>query len=86
MPARTLDLFAEFRALTNGLYYNKQRQGSEKLPGKGSMLKAMQHYGLSHMSVDTKDAGRDLAKRGGIYTLAERQTLMQYCAPPGFTR
>jgi DNA polymerase family A len=80
MPARTLDLFAEFRALTNGLYYNKKRQGSEKLPGKGSMLKAMQHYGLSHMSVDTKDAGRDLAKRGGIYTLAERQTLMQYCA------
>lgn len=69
MPARILDLYTEFRCLTNG---------GPTTSGNG-LLGAMAHYGLGAIDVAEKSEMRDLAMRGGQYTLAERQALLAYC-------
>jgi DNA polymerase I len=69
-PARVLDLFVEFRALTNGL---------NTMSGAG-LLGALVHHGLPAMDGAEKTAMRDLAIRGGPYTAEERQALLNYCA------
>lgn len=69
LPARVLDLYTEFRCLTNGL-----------LPPKGaSLLRALDHFGLPHMTAVDKDAMRTLALRGAPFTGDERQQLVAYC-------
>jgi len=69
-PARVLDLFVEFRALTNGL---------NTVSGAG-LLGALVHHGLPAMDGVEKTAMRDLAIRGGPFTADERQALLDYCA------
>jgi DNA polymerase-1 len=69
-PARVLDLFVEFRALTNGL----------KTPSGTGLLGALVYYGLPAMGATEKATMRDLAIRGGPYTDNERQALLDYCA------
>jgi DNA polymerase I len=69
-PARILDLFVEFRALTNGL----------KTPSGAGLLGALVYHGLSAMDGVEKTAMRDLAIRGGPFTADERQALLDYCA------
>jgi DNA polymerase-1 len=69
-PQRVLDLFFEFRALTNGL-----------TPPSGSgLLGALVHHGLPAMGGREKEAMRGLAIRGGPFTDAERTALLDYCA------
>lgn len=70
LPANVIDLFAEFRRVTNG----------RRLPGTNGLLGALAHYGIAHEVDDTrKDAMRDLAIRGGPYTRQEYLDLMDYC-------
>ena len=69
-PARILDLFVEFRALTNGLH---------TVSGAG-LLGALVYHGLPAMGAAEKKAMRDLAIRGGPFTADERQALLDYCA------
>jgi DNA polymerase-1 len=69
-PARTLDLYVEFRAMTNGL----------KTPSGAGLLGALIYHGLPAMEGAEKTAMRDLAIRGGPFTANERQALLNYCA------
>ena len=68
-PQRTLDLFFEFRALTNGLY----------TPSGCGLLGALVYHGLPAMEGAEKDEMRQLAIRGGPFTDSERQALLDYC-------
>ena len=68
-PVRILDLFAEFRCLTNGL----------PVPCGSGLLGALVHYGLGAMDAAEKESMRDLAMRGGPYTAQEKSGLLDYC-------
>ena len=68
-PCRMLDLFAEFRALTNG-------GGNQH--GNG-LIGALLHFGLPTIGAEEKDAMRDLAMRGGPWSEEERRQLLDYC-------
>ena len=69
MPTRVLDLFAEFRNVTNGL----------ETPCGNSLLGALASFGLDGIGAAEKDGMRDLAIRGGPWTAAERAALLDYC-------
>ncbi|MHB8955440.1 MAG: DNA polymerase [Pirellulaceae bacterium] len=69
MPARVLDLFCEFRCLTNGL----------PVPCGNGLLGAMAYYGLGGIAAAEKADMRDLAIRGGPFLPAEREALLDYC-------
>ncbi|MFH1265258.1 MAG: DNA polymerase I, partial [Planctomycetota bacterium] len=69
MPARVLDLFCEFRNLTNG---------GATVAGNG-LLGALAYFGLGGIDAAGKQDMRDLAIRGGPYTEAERAALLAYC-------
>ena len=69
-PARVLDLFVEFRAITNGL----------STPSGAGLLGALVYHGLPAMDGAEKQTMRDLAIRGGPFTDDERQALLDYCA------
>jgi hypothetical protein len=69
MPERVLDLYAEFRCLTNGL---------EPYCGNG-LLGALAWFGLDAMDATEKDAMRKLAMRGGPWSEYERRALLTYC-------
>ena len=69
MPVNVLDLFAEFKWLTNGL---------PTIAG-GGLLGALRHFGLDGIGGDEKTTMRDLAMRGGPYTDAESVALLDYC-------
>jgi DNA polymerase-1 len=69
LPERILDLFTEFRNLRNGL----------AVAGGRGLRGALIHYGLASISAAEKDAGRDLAIRGGPWTAAEKRDLLSYC-------
>jgi hypothetical protein len=69
MPARILDLFAEFRCLTAGL----------PVPCGNGLLGALAYFGLDALDAAEKDSMRQLAMRGGPYTPAERFALLDYC-------
>jgi hypothetical protein len=68
-PERILDLFAEFRAETNGVS-----------PAHGnSLLGALLHYGLPAMGAEKKTAMRDLILSGGPWTADQRTAILDYC-------
>lgn len=69
-PERTLDLFFEFRALTNGL----------QTPSGSGLLGALVYHALPAMAGAEKEEMRQLAIRGGPFTDAERAALLSYCA------
>lgn len=70
IPNSVLDLFVEFRNLTNG------RSGGS---GNG-LLGALLHFGIDAMDATDKEAMRALAIRGGPWTATERAALLAYCA------
>ncbi len=70
LPEAVLDLFAEFRAGTNGL----------PVPAGSGLLGALAYHGLDSMAGDEKDAMRELVLRGGPWTVAERAAILDYCA------
>lgn len=69
LPARVLDLYAEFRRVTSGL----------STPCGNGLLGALAHFGIDGIDTAEKGAMRDLAQRGGPYTDAERRALLDYC-------
>ena len=69
LPENVLDLFVEFRSQTNGL----------TLPCGSGLLGALSWFGLDALSGADKEAFRDLAIRGGPYTVAEQVALLDYC-------
>jgi hypothetical protein len=69
MPSRVLDLYCEFRVLTNGL----------TVPGGNGLLGALHYCGLDCLESVEKQEMRELAMRGGPYNEAERLALLDYC-------
>jgi hypothetical protein len=69
MPARVLDLFVEFRCLTNGT----------ETPAGNSLLGALTYYGLDNIGVAEKEEMRELILRGGPWTRDERTAILNYC-------
>lgn len=69
MPTRVLDLYAEFRCLTNGL----------RVPGGNGLLAALAYFGLDCLAATEKQEMRELALRGGPYSHTERTALLDYC-------
>ena len=69
MPARILDLYAEFRCMTSGL----------SVPCGRGLLGALAYFGLDGIATAEKEDMRALAMRGGHYTDAERLALLDYC-------
>ncbi len=68
-PRRILDLFAEFRCLTNGL----------QPPCGAGLLGALVWFGLDVCDSAGKESMRQLAMRGGPFTDQERSSLLDYC-------
>jgi hypothetical protein len=69
MPARILDLYAEFRCLTSGL----------TVPCGRGLLGALSYFGLDGLAAAEKESMRQLAMRGGPYTASEQTALLDYC-------
>ena len=69
-PVNVIDLFAEFRCLTNGL----------PLPLGRDLLGALAYYGLSGMSAGEKQTMRELIMSGGPWTASEKVAILDYCA------
>ena len=69
LPLYTLDLYTEFRTLTNG----------NPTPCGRGLVGALAWYGLDSIGADEKDEMRDLAIRGGSYHHDERLALLNYC-------
>lgn len=69
LPANVLDLYAEFRCMTNG----------HAPPCGSGLLGALAYFGLSSIEAIEKDSMRDLALRGGPWTDQEKTALLDYC-------
>ena len=70
MPEKVLDLYTEFRALTNGL---------ASLPAGNGLIGALTFFGLRSIESEEKEEMRALALRGGQYSSSERNALLDYC-------
>ncbi len=68
-PANLLDLYVEFRNLTNG----------KDPPCGDGLLGALAWYGLDSVQGAEKAGMRELALRGGPWTADEREALLAYC-------
>ena len=68
-PANILDLFTEFRNLTNGL---------PTIAGAG-LVGALAHFGLDGIGAREKKEMRDLVLRGGPWSDDERAAILDYC-------
>ena len=73
LPENVIDLYAEFRNMTNGL------------PGVSKkLLGACQHYGVTTISELEKESARQRIMRGPPYTEEEKCYIMEYCASDVF--
>jgi hypothetical protein len=68
-PQRVIDLFAEFRCLTNGV---------GPLFGNG-LLGALQHFSLPSIGGEDKAHMRELIMSGGPWSKVERSEILSYC-------
>ncbi len=69
MPLRILDLFTEFRALTNG----------HPPKGGNSLLGALAHHGLASIEAGEKNTMRELILSGGPWDAAQQGAILDYC-------
>ena len=69
VPSHILDLYVEFRWLTNGL----------PLPAGRTLLGALVYCGLPALTVVEKTGVRELATRGGPFDADEQKVLLDYC-------
>ena len=70
MPARVLDLYAEFRLVTN----------SDDYRGGRSQVDALHHYGLSAITAGDKESMRQLILSKDEWNEAEQAAILNYCA------
>nr|BAR33881.1 DNA polymerase I [uncultured Mediterranean phage uvMED] len=68
-PHFIVDLYAEFRCLTNG----------RKVPCGSSLLGAMTYYGCPSMATEMKETMRDLILSGGPWSADEKEAIFGYC-------
>jgi DNA polymerase I len=73
MPAYVLDLFVEFRNLTN------RADGIKPLAGNG-LVGALTYFGLDSIDATEKDEMRSLVLRGAPWSSEERVAILDYCA------
>lgn len=71
MPARCIDLYAEFICMHNG------SADGRLFP---SLLAAAGHYGISTIGASQKEAMRDLILGGGPWNSTQRAAILDYCA------
>lgn len=69
LPHNVLDLYAEFKNITNGKW----------VPSGYGLLGALSYYGIDAIDVSERTSMRDLVIRGAPFTPAEREALMNYC-------
>jgi hypothetical protein len=69
MPNNILDLFTEFRRLTN--------RSTDNQPSAG-LLDAMDHFKLDSIDARAKEFWRDVILRGGPWTADERRGILEY--------
>jgi DNA polymerase family A len=69
MPERILDLFTEFRALSNGL----------PTVAGSSLLGALTHFGLDNIGATEKEDMRELVLGGGPWSEQEQADILDYC-------
>ncbi len=69
LPENLLDLFPEFRRMSNGLI----------TPCGNGLLGAMAWFGLPCIDAVEKDSMRDLVMRGGPWTTNEQCSILDYC-------
>jgi DNA polymerase-1 len=69
LPENVLDLYVEFRCLTNGT----------TPPNGAGLLGALLYFGLPTIAAQHKDAMRDLTLRGGPWSEQEQIYLLDYC-------
>jgi len=70
LPLRVLDLYAEFRAVTNG----------RRPPCGNDLLGALTFFGLDALEAAEKATMRQLVLRGGPWSTTERAAILDYCA------
>ena len=68
-PTCVLDLFTEFRNLTNGL----------ETPAGAGLVGALVYFGIDHISAQEKDDMRLLILRGGPWSADEQEAILKYC-------
>ena len=68
LPENVLDLFTEFRCITNG-----------KPLLSGGLLGALAYFGLPCLDAVEKDAMRNLILSGGPWSQQEKQAILNYC-------
>jgi DNA polymerase I len=73
LPVNILDLFAEFRCLTNGL----------ELPAGNGLLGALTWFGLDRMTSARKEAMRGLIMAKAVWSDAEPAEILDYCLEDG---
>ncbi len=69
LPVNTLDLFTEFRWLTNG----------KAVPHGSGLLGALLYFGLPTIGAEEKTAMRDLVLRRGPWSATEQAAILDYC-------
>lgn len=69
IPLYILDLFTEFRCLTNG----------SRIPSGNSLLGACDYFGIKHSDVTYKKSMRDLILKGSPFTEREKKDILNYC-------
>jgi len=69
LPTHVLDLYVEFRCLTNGM----------RVPCGHSLLGALAWHGLPAMAAVEKEEMRQLILSGGPWTEAQWQSILGYC-------
>jgi hypothetical protein len=69
LPHFVLDLYAEFRCRNSGLTV---ANGHE-------LLGALSYFGLPGIAAAMKEENRELAMRGGPYSVRDQQQLLEYC-------
>lgn len=68
-PVYLVDLFAEFRCLTNGM----------RVPAGNSLIGACTYYGISGSDTAYKDSMRDRILQGGPFSKEEIEEILTYC-------
>jgi hypothetical protein len=70
LPTNMLDLFIEFRRLTN--------HSADKQPAAG-LVDALDHFQLDGIEAQAKEQWRDVVLRGGPWSAEEREGVLDYC-------